>query len=195
MARYGDIELFVTEENPSFGNYSTDQPIEDGEEVTDHVRNEPDRLQVRGKYTGEGAGDVFNKLQKKRRDKEPHLYVGRNYIDKMVIEGIDSEHDKNITNGFRFTMRLKQVKVSKPSPVKQLPVEEKTQAKNVESAGRQDTQENKDEEREPVAVGTAVDRSPNWKDNEPEESPSATPQMERFEEEDEPIAVGTAVPR
>ena len=182
MARYGDIELFVTEENPSFGNYSTDQPIEDGEEVTDHVRNEPDRLQVRGKYTGEGAGDVFNKLQKKRRDKEPHLYVGRNYIDKMVIEGIDSEHDKNITNGFRFTMRLKQVKVSKPSPVKQLPTEEKTQAKEVESSGREQPQQ---KEEQPMSVGNAVPRDPSWDKNEPKEDLNiGSPMMERFEEDD-----------
>ena len=174
MARYGDIEIFVTEENPSFGNYSTDQPTEDGDEITDHVRNEPDRLQIRGKYAGPDAGDVFSRLLSLRRKREPKVYAGRNYLSRMVIEGMDTEHDRNIANGFRFTMRLKQIKVSKPSPVKQLDVPERTQAKPVESKGRQNTA-TKEEPREGPDIGDLIDRPPLWDNDEPEYEPTGRP--------------------
>ena len=198
MARLGDLDIFVTEENPSFGNYMTDQPIEDGTEITDHVRNEPNTLQVRGKVTGEDAGERFNQLREMRRERQPHLYVGRNYINRMVIEGLDTEHDNNIANGFRFTLRLKQVTISKPSPVKELPVPERSQAKEVENKGREQIEEREEdpEEDERIAVGTAVPRGPSWYENNPDAEPEGNPmEARKVYEADDDIAVGTAVPR
>ena len=193
MARYGDINIFVTDENPRFDNYSTDQPIEDGAEITDHVINEPVVLNITGQIAADDAGDRFNQLRKMRRERQPHLYVGRNYISRCIINRLETEHDRFIRNGFRFRMELKQIQISKPSPIKELQkdiennVEEVTQAKNVENKGRQSVAEKEPTERD-MPVGT-----PQFERFEPEETPVGTPQMERFEEED--IAVGDAVPR
>lgn len=118
MARLGDVEFSViTEESPRRETAITDKPVERGGNVADHAQPQPWRLNIVGRVTGPGAGDRFALLQQYWRESRLLTYRGRNHAWNMVIESFPSEHDARVANGFRFSMSLKQIRITQAETV------------------------------------------------------------------------------
>lgn len=110
--KLGDVEFDVIEsENPKDSATVTDKPVESGQDVSDHVRQNPSIISLRGQMT-EGAADKLTILKRYQKNGELLKYVGRNAYSNMVIEELDREHGVTNRNGFQFNIKLKQVRIA-----------------------------------------------------------------------------------
>lgn len=136
MARIGDVEIYVIDESRMYNNKTTDHPVEEAQNVADHVENDPIVFRISGEYTGEDAAQVHSRLIKMRNERQPVTYIGRGRLINCVIESFTENVDSKIANGFRFTMTLKQIRIAKTSVVNLLTPNVRAQVKEVENKGR-----------------------------------------------------------
>jgi len=109
----GDIELTVVEsEEPTYSNKTTDNPVDKGVSMTDH--SEPDSLQVtiKGVVTGSDAEKKRNKLIFYRNNSTMLTFTGTNIYTSMIIQNFVPTKDSSISNGFKFSITLKQIRVA-----------------------------------------------------------------------------------
>jgi curved DNA-binding protein CbpA len=117
--KLGDVEFDVIEsENPKDSVTVTDKPVESGQDISDHVKQNSSTINIRGQMTGDGAADKLQTLKRYQKDGELLKYVGRNIYSNMVIEEIDREHGVDNRNGFQFNIKLKQVRIATAKKVK-----------------------------------------------------------------------------
>ena len=110
--KLGDIEFDVIEsENPKDSVTVTDKSVERGQDVSDHVKQNPSIINLRGQMT-EDAVDKLQVLKKYQKEGTLLKYVGRNVYPNMVIEEIDREHGTRNRLGFQFNIKLKQVRIA-----------------------------------------------------------------------------------
>jgi len=110
--KLGDVEFDVIEsENPKDSATVTDKPVESGQDVSDHIKQNPSIINLRGQMT-EDAADKLQVLKKYQKEGTLLKYVGRNVYPNMVIEEIDREHDARNRLGFQFNIKLKQVRIA-----------------------------------------------------------------------------------
>lgn len=137
--KLGDVEFDVIEsENPKDSVTVTDKPVESGQDVSDHIKQNPSIINLRGQMTEDAA----NKLQVlKKYQKEGTLlkYVGRNVYPNMVIEEIDREHGTRNRQGFQFNIKLKQVRIAtaKEVEINMASPKDATKVKPVANKGKQ----------------------------------------------------------
>lgn len=137
--KLGDIEFDVIEsENPRDSATVTDKPVESGQDVSDHVKQNPSIINIRGQMT-EGAADKLQVLKKYQKEGTLLKYVGRNVYPNMVIEEIDREHGTRNRQGFQFNIRLKQVRIAtaKEVEINMANPKEATKVKPVTNKGKQ----------------------------------------------------------
>lgn len=139
MASINGIPIYVISEERQYENETTDHPVEDGQDITDHVINLPIVFQIEGEYTGPDAGQVDVQLREIRKTGQLVKYVGRASMVNAVVESYVSNVDSTIANGFRFSMTIKNIKLAKTSTVSLLAPAMKAQVKEVGNAGRVQT--------------------------------------------------------
>jgi hypothetical protein len=101
----------VTRETLSASTKITDNPIEDGSNINDHVFNNPDQFSISGAAIG-NAGEIQSKLNGMKEQGDIITYSGRIRIDSLVIQSWSPSYDSKNKNGFGFTVSFKKVKVS-----------------------------------------------------------------------------------
>lgn len=85
----------------------TDNPIESGSSVADHVFRQPRNIQLQGVVAdGEAALDTLDAMWKKG---DVLSYTGRTHLENLVIQNLQTNHDASNRNGFDFTATLKQI--------------------------------------------------------------------------------------
>lgn len=137
MAKIGDIEFNVISESRDYSADVTTHPVESGADITDHVSMRLASYNITGRVgDNENPSSVHARIRSMQRRRELLKYRGRAWMDDCIIEGFNSNVDEKSAKGFHFTMRLTQVKVSKPSTVGLLPVALKVDAADVANAGR-----------------------------------------------------------
>ena len=110
--KLGNVEFDVIEsENPKDSATVTDKPVESGQDISDHVKQNSSTINIRGQMT-EDAADKLTILKRYQRNGELLKYVGRNIYSNMVIEELDREHGVTNRNGFQFNIKLKQVRIA-----------------------------------------------------------------------------------
>lgn len=85
----------------------TDNPVEGGSNIQDHVFTQPVSFQISG--TAINGADTIATLQKMWKTGDILTYTGRNRIGNLVIQQLQSLHDAKHRGGFSFTATLKQV--------------------------------------------------------------------------------------
>lgn len=111
--KLGDVEFTVVEiENAKDSATITDNPVESGQDVSDHVKQDPSYINIRGQIIGEDAASNLQKLKKYKEDGALLIYTGRNRYGNMVIEDIDRVHGVQNRTGFSFDIKLKQVRIA-----------------------------------------------------------------------------------
>lgn len=154
-ALIGGVMIDVIDiETPEMNNEITDKPVENGSNVSDHIRQLPTVLQITGKVTGPNAPATLSKLRRFRDRGTLVTFVHRNVFTSMGIENFNTDHEKTNRQGFNFNMTLKQVRITTPrtaevvAPVRVATGQTSTagasgtstQVKSDESMGRQQTE-------------------------------------------------------
>jgi len=137
--KLGDIEFDVIEsENPKDSATVTDKPVESGQDVSDHVKQNPSIINLKGQMT-EDAVDKLQVLKKYQKEATLLKYVGRNVYPNMVIEEIDREHGTRNRLGFQFNIKLKQVRIAtaKEVEINMASPKDATKVKPVTNKGKQ----------------------------------------------------------
>lgn len=131
MAKLGKYNLFVISESPQFSVQTTSYPVEKGIAFTDHVKPEPESLQIEVFLSGSSYQKTLDQLKNSMYRGDIMTYSGRFILRNVIIENISSNADKSAKNGIPITMTLKQIRVATTPYVKSNP-----QTKKTTSAGK-----------------------------------------------------------
>lgn len=111
--KLGDVEFTVVEdEKPRDLVMVTDNSVESGQDVSDHVKKLPSIIDIHGQMTEEDAAEKLQILKKYQDEGELLTYIGRNWYNNMVIQTIDRDHGTRNRYGYGFTITLKQVRIA-----------------------------------------------------------------------------------
>lgn len=117
---------------------TTDHALEDGEQITDHVKSNPITITL----TGVILDDTEAKVLKLREYREKGTIIDFDYMTKlnhMVITDFNRDYEARVKDGYTFTMTLKQIKVGKVAKFVSVSIPVKKQTKAVTKKGRQQT--------------------------------------------------------
>ncbi|MFJ6210599.1 phage baseplate protein [Lysinibacillus sp. NPDC092081] len=117
---------------------TTDHALEDGEQITDHVKSNPITISL----TGIMLDDTEAKVLKLREYREKGEIIDFNYMTTLkhvVITDFNRDYGAKNKDGYAFTMTLKQIKVAKVAKFVSVSVPVKQQTKPVSKKGRQQT--------------------------------------------------------
>lgn len=87
----------------------TDNPVEGGGNIQDHVFCQPLTIQLQG--TAINGADTIAALSAMWKKGDILTYTGRNRISNLVIQNLQSTHDPSNRNGFTFSATLKQITI------------------------------------------------------------------------------------
>ena len=121
MAKLGSYNLFVISESPQYSVQTTSYPVEKGIAFTDHVKPEPESLQIEVFLSGNGYDKLLESLKQSMYRGDIMTYSGRFIMRNVIIESISSNADKSAKNGIQASITLKQIRVAttpyvKPNP-------------------------------------------------------------------------------
>lgn len=135
----GKYYITVEDEAPTFNATITDQPVEKGVNITDHVQKGPATISLSGRVVGPQASEIKTYLKAAYENGRTISYVGRNAF-KGLITAFSTSHSYEIANGYTFTMELREIDVVKTSSyVGQLPAPIRVQAAVINSGGLKQT--------------------------------------------------------
>lgn len=97
----------VNSEDVTRSSTITDNPVEGGSNIQDHVFHQPLSFQISG--VAINGADTISALQKMWKSGDIITYTGRNRIENLVIQQFRSTHDAAHKTGFSFTATLKQI--------------------------------------------------------------------------------------
>ncbi|MGR6904726.1 phage baseplate protein [Lysinibacillus sp. BSL11] len=117
---------------------TTDHALEDGEQVTDHVKSNPITISITGIILDDTEGKVL-KLRKYRENGEIFEFDYMTALKHLVITDFNRDYEAKIKDGYAFTMTLKQIKVAKVAKFVSVSIPVKKQTKPVSKKGRQQT--------------------------------------------------------
>lgn len=107
----GDVEIDVvkSEENDNSGEV-TSHPVEEGADVSDHVKQSPTKLKISGVLGEPNASERNVRLKVHYMHGDTLDYVGRNVRKGVVIESYRSTHSKDVYNALKFELTLSNVR-------------------------------------------------------------------------------------
>lgn len=112
-AKLGGIEFtIISSENITDSASVTDNPVESGQDVSDHVKQNPSELSLTGIMVGGDESNKFMKLKEYKEDGKLLYYIGRESHPSMIITNIQRNYDVSNKDGFGFDLSLKQVRIS-----------------------------------------------------------------------------------
>lgn len=112
MALINDIYLFVETELVKRESQVSQHPVEEGIDLTDHVRRSPIILSLTGSLVGEDYENDILRLDEMQRSGRLMEYVGVNMISDAIIMFFTTEHTGEIRGGCRFTMEICEIRIA-----------------------------------------------------------------------------------
>ncbi|MDC0761698.1 hypothetical protein POF51_13410 [Brevibacillus sp. AG] len=138
MATINGMYVLVESEDPKFEVEVTDQPVENGINVSDHVQRKPYTMDISGFIVGEDAAQIREKIKTISESGELVEFQGRNLFSGLIVS-FSTNHTNRVANGFAFSLSMKEIRTAKSSYVETLPMPIKAQVAPVISAGRKQT--------------------------------------------------------
>lgn len=110
----GDVLLdVVRDESEDYGAEVSENAVEDGREISDHVQQRPLSLSITAVLTGPNWEARRKRLEDLMRSKTLLRYVGREIHENLVIERISPSYTKAIANGVVVGITLRQVEIAR----------------------------------------------------------------------------------
>ena len=125
----------ITSESLDESSNTTDHALEDGEQITDHVENSPIILSIEGIIIDPSEEKIL-KLRKMRQSGALFTYNYQSRLEMVLITSFNSKRNKDIKDGYSFTMSLKQIRLVKAPNTIRVTVKVKKQVKAVTKVGK-----------------------------------------------------------
>lgn len=111
----GKLSLKVIgEESIEESNQVTTKPVENGADISDHIRQDPVKIDLTATVAGDDAKSIFQQLEEMRNAQEVFDYYGEQRFEpyrSMAIERVSLARNPGIANGHEIRISLKQVRV------------------------------------------------------------------------------------
>lgn len=127
----------ITDVSVRESSSTTDNALEDGEQITDHVKSDPITISLKGVI----LDDTEQKVLKLREYREKGEIINYDYMTSlktMVITDFSRDYSSDVKDGYSFSMTLKQIQVAKVANTVNMPASIARQIKNVANKGRQE---------------------------------------------------------
>ncbi|MBC6156628.1 LysM peptidoglycan-binding domain-containing protein [Listeria welshimeri] len=130
VATIGSVKLVNTNESESSPFTITDNPVETGSPVSDHVQRETKTLEISGFLLGATAEKDYATLKSYAEKGTIVSFRGRVYFKNVLISNLSKSYN-TIKNGFEITVSLRNLRrastpwVKKKSSGKKQPVKSK----------------------------------------------------------------------
>lgn len=113
MAILFGVEIdVVREESIAHRNQVTENAVEDGAPIADHIRNMPRTIAISAILAGLDWESRYERLRELADGQEVGEYIGSTVWENVVIASFDPTHTAQISNGVRIEIALKQVEVA-----------------------------------------------------------------------------------
>ncbi|MNC36221.1 hypothetical protein D3C75_847320 [compost metagenome] len=136
MAKLDGKYITVETEAPDYPVTVTEQPVEKGVNLVDHVQAGAWTMSLSGLIVGPDADKTRAYIVAAKDKGKVVRYIGRNRFTG-VITAFSTSHDYTVANGMTFSMDLREVRVATSSYVATLPAPVKAQAAAVANKGTQ----------------------------------------------------------
>ncbi|MBY9077282.1 hypothetical protein KIH86_03675 [Paenibacillus sp. HN-1] len=136
MAKLDGKYIMVETEAPDYPVTVTEQPVEKGVNLVDHVQAGAWTMSLSGLIVGPDADKIRAHIIAVKDKAKVVKYIGRNRFTG-VITAFSTSHDYTVANGMTFSMDLREVRVATSSYVATLPAPVKAQAAVVANKGTQ----------------------------------------------------------
>jgi hypothetical protein len=140
MPYLGDVFIdSITSVDPGESSNTTDHALEDGEQISDHINNDPITLKIDGIILDKTDGKLL-KLRNYRQKGEILTFNYRYKLETVVVTSFSPKYNSSIRDGYAFSMSLKQIKLAKAPNIINVSQFVKQQVSNVANAGRKQLQ-------------------------------------------------------
>lgn len=115
MALINDMYLFVSKENVKNSYSYTDNKVEKGLPLTDHVERKPVTMTVNAMLLDQDSYTAYDQYVKLRNWAQLGTivkFVGRNILD-VAITDISKDSDYKVANGATVTINMKEIRIGK----------------------------------------------------------------------------------
>lgn len=138
-SKINGLLIHVENEDTTFDVDIPIHKVEKGLDLTDHVEPKPDVIRLSGilvRPTKERVENLIAKLQKIEKEGWLVTYEGRRIYTNMLLHDLNIRADSSITNGYKFSCTLTEVRIARSSYV---PPQIKAVTDPVAQAGRKQT--------------------------------------------------------
>lgn len=102
----------IEEETVDFNNTLLSKPIEDRQEIADHITHQPLTVNIKFVITGFSAEDDYNTLIEMYNSNQIYEYEGvHGLYNNMAIKSLTIPKDVKIANGFEGSLKIQQIQV------------------------------------------------------------------------------------
>jgi LysM repeat protein len=135
MAKLGDVNLFIEDEDENHSVDATEYGVEKGEPFTDHVSKNSSEFSISGYIISDNFETEKNKLTKKMYSGEIVTYTGKMTASNVIILSVKGKHGSDVANGMGLSISLRRVRMT-TSPWQKAPAKEKPAQKPPTSGGK-----------------------------------------------------------
>lgn len=119
MATINGIHILVETEDPSYEIEVTEQPVESGLDLMDHVRSKAKTMNISGIIVSENpkeAGQIRQNILNLMEAGTLIVYEGRNRF-YGILTSFRSTHTHQIADGMSFSASLKEVRIARTAEI------------------------------------------------------------------------------
>lgn len=97
----------------------TERPVEQGEDISDHMKTKPYEVKLAGSMHKDDADSKISRIEALQKDAELVEYIGKRRLKDMVVTSFSTRQNKHNLRGYDWTISLQSVKIAKPKSAKQ----------------------------------------------------------------------------
>lgn len=113
MAKLNNLYIFVETEDISHNIEVTSHAVEQGADLTDHIRKSGDVLSLKGRIVGKNYDKTLKSILNMQSNGTLIKYVGTETFSNMVITSFSRGKANTVYGGCTFDMELTQIRVAK----------------------------------------------------------------------------------
>lgn len=139
------VYLFVSEESNATAIKASEHSVEQGVDITDHVRPDAETVSLTGVISGRNHKSIVALIKSWEKAGTTVRYSGRTKLSQCLVSDFSPGYSKDIENGCSFTMTLRRIRIARPAyvaPETTQPVD----VKAVADAGMQSVEANNPED-------------------------------------------------
>jgi len=165
MATINGLYILIETEDPNYANEVTEQPVEKGVSISDHVQRLGRSMAVSGYVVGPNASKIrADLINLSDKGKLVH-YVGRNSFVGVITE-LTTSHTYQVANGYAVSFTLKEIRVAETSAAGKLPAPIRSQAAPIINSGTKKKKTKADSKKKKKSSSTKKSKAKSKKEKE-----------------------------